>query len=337
MAWEYFTDWLEEGELITKDQRDELIDAFIERILATGHSVDEADIAEVKESHQPSDRVTATIGATTRKGFAMGEVLLHLGESYFQEDTEPTPLAYSPNTANVLRKAAIDLGLTENEYDLIDPSLRNATSTNTAGTAIITNSRIPNHIHWNILRRAIQLFKWGRVTPSNKTASGDSGPRDSWEDAKSEFISSQTSFESWFGGLTAFVSGGLSTTPKFTARGRMTKHEFSLPSFVTYYDIGLKLTGVPSANVIRPVMARLGTLTLYFDSLIAESKFVKLSGFSSDGVLEIGMRGYSELDYLDDFKPIEEDSFKLAGVQDTSVAIHYSPHFTHPFEEIDPD
>lgn len=162
MAWQHFTDWLQPGELITKEQRNELLDAFKERVDATGFDIlDETALTTVKNSYAVSDKVMLD-GAIVKLGEAIRLVssgASRVTKGYSQVNSDGSVKNYgafysSSRTSEdyLLRQAAYALGLTTAAFDEIALYFTSTSSTYWKYS----------YLYWNILRKAIQMMKWVR-------------------------------------------------------------------------------------------------------------------------------------------------------------------------------
>lgn len=214
MAWTHFTDWLTAGQLPTKDMRDEILDAFVERLLALdgpAHpvTVDTSALADFKASRLPHQRITysAQIGdgleeePLDRTAAHMILELRYISRHYVRDpengywywtgeliDDQTTvddliQDAKTVESGNILWQAAQDLGYTQTEFeDLFAGS---------QGRYPIL--QLPSHHLWNLLRRTIMLMEWHRLGSTTGSSGWTNLP--SLQDRFSKSVSSEATWE----------------------------------------------------------------------------------------------------------------------------------------------
>lgn len=254
MAWTYFTSDLNPGDSITKNQRDELLDALVERQHACGPSAfafDASYLSEVKASPIITDKLLG---------------LLHSGSATVIPRRAPAYLRaaatkYAPSVGGTLYTAtsfltavAAELGISTGDLS----ALWNAT--------VVVNSAV----YWNSIRRGINLLQhckgaWKSTVTSNAKTNSET-TSEPWQDFATEVHGSAPS-----------ISEG--TFPQFLSSA----HKLAGPE--------RRLATLVSADALASsITERSGTLHLFVaathhaDGLPEQEGIVLLNSTDSDSV-----------------------------------------------------
>ncbi|MBA4136776.1 MAG: hypothetical protein C0518_05615 [Opitutus sp.] len=157
MAWEHFTDWLEPGQMITKAQRDELLDAIEERIKAIDGRWGWSDeMAAIKDSglatlrvHYEGWRGAAESGEESD----LLTVIFFLAEQHYIRGDDPSTNVEPWDSFGIFYAAAEDLGYIADAEDPDDQAVADK---------LIDSGDVyaPDQAKfWNIMRRAVQLLQ----------------------------------------------------------------------------------------------------------------------------------------------------------------------------------
>lgn len=346
MAWEHFTDWLEEGQVITREQRNELLDAFRERVeacslLVSSVSIDETDLDMVKESHQPADRVSMP-GSSYQK-VALGAAIIHISLHFHRVDEglgNYNTTLLSQN--NILRLAAFDLGLSESEYTALSPSLRNSTSATTGGGAGYSSPRQPSHHIWNILRRAIQRLNWLRCDNGNRVTFSKSGDwAFSWEAARDSCIAASEQQNFFAFGDDALMVSSITQWGEYRADVHRAEWPILTTDLVPYALFISFLSGGPGSTLpsdtTGPFAITIGAVSTVVHPPIGEYFTVMTDAVYEDtgaGLLDIRYLGYNDPQYLDAVTPpappLTGTLTKRAALRGSPRHVFMRPNWTHP-------
>lgn len=334
MAWTYFTTELSEGDYLTHDQRNELMDAYRERLEAAGELLsDETEFDTIKASRQVTDRIPSS---ERSQGQPMGASIGSLAaDHYHREDTGSSGSAFyvpfhrtSSNSGYILRWVAKNrLSLTDAKYEELAPTLH--------GSAI---ARQDNHHHWNILWWALKEMKWLDAELTDKelylrnSGTGDA----SWSDAKTNFLGNTESlFE---GGMRFNLTGNYDTSDEeYDISGDRSEATLSPPAHSVFssYEVGLEIsfnTGSeipPDNNPSVDVNPGDGVQEIEKTHNV---RIVKSVGLISGTSLSCKPRGYDDSGELENYKP---DTVSNLPSEDTnrvfagSISVFIRPNFTH--------
>lgn len=339
MAWSYFTSYLSDGDLITKDMRDELLDAFEERALMAGATVDPTDLATVQSSRQLTDRVSITVGVSTYSKIALGEALRRISPFYLNESDNYNLFSDDRASASyILRVAALDLGYTESEYKEAEVSL---TITTGSGSSNVYHIVRKNTVaHWNILRRAIQLLRWSVAdyTDTRFSKGADTLTHTTWADARDDALS-KSEVEGASGDY-AILQARLRTDGYYECNVQRWVISFSVPAWVTSYKFGARLTGTVSSEVVAAAKITDGVATHNFILTAPNDAMNVISDaiFTTTGATSVSIQhlGYNDSAALDVVEPTSVGTIESWLAVNLGPGFFLGPSFTHPYEEITP-
>lgn len=359
--WLHFTDWLTPEDTFTKAMRDELLDAFKERVQAVGWIINEDDFNTVKNSDSLSDRVTVTDtgSSTTYSRVPMGRVINRLTESrYVFVDVNGNPVpndfyATAPEAEkNIFRLAAYDLGMTEAQYNANLGSIANEPFIyfGLAETSYNNRFRPSSHWHWNILKRAIQKLRWANYTASLTTSYRRNISNNvNWDMAKLDFFAEPYNNVNYTG---VFILGR--NAGSLRIRGQKKDYTVTLPDlpiFTNEYPIVLPSTtsiggglgtGDNSDNSPLDDFAR-ATLSLTVDSLVEtltlSPSFIDTKYFingvaeGNSLLLKLKHKGIDTSSYLDAVRPPSsgDGGLKNSITVGNTMGVWARPNFTHPY------
>lgn len=198
MAWTHFTAPLADGELLTTAQRNELFDAFDQRVGAAAVSAYTTPsairncglITDLVEQSGSPVRLLEAINAISdryvRAEWAVGSGTIPVATSDFYFVPGAT------DSTNVLRQAADALSVSAGDL-----------------AALRSNPHFDSRLRWNIARKALQLLAFPRIfgvgDPAYYQKSGDSVV--DWATARDDFLGASEVGPSLFSGGIAISSG----------------------------------------------------------------------------------------------------------------------------------
>jgi hypothetical protein len=323
MAWTYFTGPLSPGDVITRDQRNELLDAFQERLQAAGNVGDglHADMSDVYGSAISTDRVKYSFRGMSQTA-ALWELLFDssfIVQFYDVSSTARTGYTYS----SLLAAVASALGVS-------DTHLTEALS-----------SRVESALRWNAIREGLRLLSIARRPLSldevaRYTKSGSSNAV--WATAKTNFFGA-TEGSSFLPQANVFASqssGGLYSISG--SRAVMSGTMPSLAIFASGYDVWTYLaTSTTNYPGSAAEIAFGGSAATWTPPVSGVAKTAEISGVTLTGsfALEFAPVGYSDSSDLDLYQPAAPGSANNRVLQLTyqgaaSDGLRIRPAFTHP-------
>lgn len=330
MAWTYFTSLLNPGENITKDQRNELYDAYEERLLAVAQPGDglHADMAAVRDSIIVTDRVKQVFGGTSSTQ-RMAYNLVNAGPLYGgYAATASAATAFTGATFRAAIGSVLGVSATVIQ--------------NTAAT-IVLDPPVSSALYWNIVRTAIQLLKYPRfafapVTESrqyelNATANA------TWAGAVASFYADGESSSSGAEAMMQGVQASSGATP-FDLRGWRGEVDFTVPNsavFTLGYDAWAFLIATVFGGAFPSHTVRVGLGSSVADVTVSGTGVFKtgvVTGETAVGArtLHVAMAGYTDSGYVNEFQPSGGGNIQGAWHRFTSglLAVITAPTFTHP-------
>jgi hypothetical protein len=350
MAWQYFTDWLEEGQIITLDQRNELLDAFKERVDALDTvraTIDGGELALVKDSHQQSDRITMfTQISGNLERIALAEGIRRLSRYYFIDGNLDQNYSITLNSNFfLLRMAALDLGYTTEQFADISGSLRNSSGVGGSGSNSYTIARYNNFRHWNIIRRAIQMLKWSDLS-EYFTFSGERKEGAffaDWEDAKTDFFDATPTAVTLFTelSLVSVLAVGGDYRIRNDTRGTF-ELLLNLPLSTIFdkYSVAFNPETSPShdnAATLRLDITGNDSVEWTVGSTTQVKSPVEVNEIEGrTNTLKVYWAAQED-DLLMDSEFFPNTNTRKSSISSLNNTWRIAPDFTHPFEEIDPD
>lgn len=340
MAWTHFTDWLEEGDILTYDQWKELIDAVEERMLATCSGMglagvstpgSETEMYALIASRIKTDKVRyIDLDGTTHRTRSMLFLLEQLGQAYaLAADDE---YFWTEETGGgAPAQAVADLSIDYDEfYDEIRPA--------------VEDKGLDHHIYWNVCRRAVQLlqFSFGKIqSPANvgKTLIGAST---TWTTARAAWLAASEG--AGFGSQYAYLEIE-DKEAGYDFHGYRTESIISVPDIAIFADydawvyLGLDRAGV-SSGPAQSLNAAFGSSSQTLSAIhtgapVRRIDFVTGSSEVGDLDCDFKLNAYDTSGQLDGYE--NGASFFVTDAVSESTpyrGIYLAPTFTHPYEDI---
>jgi hypothetical protein len=223
MAWTYFTDWLDEDAILTKDQRNELLDALQERLAGAGVAYefgpDQGDIAD-------SPLRTAKVqihntGPDTLSILRLDQVIDLIAAKYAESDTSMNPWS----AFNLWTAAADEFSLTYSDWAAIVSGVGRGRD---------------DHRYWNIVRRAVQFLsvRYCLLVPTGghtKSKDGFAPTASGWAAAEADYLAS-TEQTDVVGVTGAVISSSEPGGTTFAVEGRRTVATIDVPATAPFAD-----------------------------------------------------------------------------------------------------
>lgn len=354
MAWTYFTAALDGSTPITKAQRDELFDAFLERQSAAG--AQPADSFSIPTALRDSPIITdIIIRDSDSSKVRLLDAIFELSEFYF--DAEMTwfeflstadpffpPDIDIDDPSTVIGRAITSLGLSSSEFN----SIYDQADINTAS-------------RWNLIRKALQKLEYVGLEKVSGISESiiiqlvrDDNPAPppeylnipSWSDIKSEFASespSSTASTSGHTSLTSRVSetevSGVKTVFSRSISAIKSETVLKVPALDIFDSWEAKARGGQSTNPPnmdpRPsVLIELGSNTKD-DELLSDNVFFDLftvtDQITGNRTLSIELSAWETDSQLDLFEP--DDQLPSPGLYSSAAGVSEigaKPTWTHP-------
>lgn len=330
MAWEHFTDWLEPGQIITKAQRDELLDAIEERRAASATVLESASTqAAVVGSQLETGRVALHNTYPSPYFFAPIDDLLSTICTVYAQDESSKPQWTS---FNLWTAAAAEFGYTYSQWGVLK---------------IAAEKGLSSAAYWNILRKATQLLAVRTfsidATEDTKSTTGSAPTASGWSAAKTAYLAA-SELTNVVGHQGAIISSAEPGAANFVVQGTRTVATVNVPAitpFLNYSAWVFRSVYDPSyAGFIdfQPTQVnwRLGTTVFSETPVVTGDDFsdVKLvigTGLGERGTLNFEC--YHDAYFgsgLDAFSIVHSGNWKENKVSMGNLLVYAKPTFTHP-------
>lgn len=338
MAWTFFTDWLEPGQQITLEQRNELIDAFAERCNVAGaFAGNRFEFISSPEGDILSDKVVIYDAVESRiRQFRLWQAINRIAIRFFIGLSGRAQWGIS-GSVRPIYQACIDLGLADD-------------------SAITSSPPFNSALYWNVCRRAIQLLRYPVVGIFRTYLELKTGQGLSFQDALNNLVSQSYGNGAALDGKAESLGYWLNEGNGVTnfARAWRAYADCPIPPALTDFDLRVwvyiqRPVGIPislpkaseskytiwfrdfglSVSKETPEVTS-GTEYLTFD-FIGDEESKAFTGASGPLALEIEPTAAHDSTAWAG-KPASGVTEGAEAVADIAAAI---PDFTHPYEELE--
>lgn len=330
MAWEHYTDWLAAGDLISRDQLNELRAAVEERMLALcdentgwmGDSGTRTGMYALIDSPIVSSLTPYKLRGAENGGARMHELLLELAAEYAAD--ADSPLRWN---VSLLTTALDAFTITAEEW------------------GEIVGSRLNAAAYWNVCRKMTQLLSIAvaRLTTSGfaKSFTSVAEPPDEFPDARDGFLAA----EEEAAGVTDFCQFKFEYPPA-KASGKRAEHTLDVPTSDIFTAVNVWVWTYPVMSWAYRDSTEFVTATLEFDgdtasipdvSDVGEESSIKTAlgtalELSGSMVLAAQLDAYDTAAQIEAHYPNTTASVEtvLAMPDFDPLALFLEPTFTHP-------
>lgn len=332
MGWVHYTLPLSPGQLPTREQRNELVDAFIERVIVFPDAdLSSSNVAEIKASHSLDDRILVeglpSIGSSHR---TLMDALGRLSTNYnffaktgfsdgfdlnlsFNEETIFTETAYNNETSrNVLALSAKKLGLSFDEYRAVASTRGNKDRHNTPPFGVTEEERFQVMANYfNVIREALTMLVSPALVsgldPVTTTRRKSSVTESLWSDAVNDFVGNPTDGVI-LSGASSILATFSSASNKYTiSRGDTVERVHEIPNVVPFssgYD--WKLIAFRTGNVTDNILIDFESESEDVDFTSDPDELIEIDGdWDTTGTitLEFENKGTNNSTALDLYEP----------------------------------
>jgi hypothetical protein len=311
VAWTHFTTLLAPGDVLTKDQRDELLDALEERVIASGRSY-HADMVDVRASEIANRGIRLTDSL-----YEWDSVLLALAPNYFEDTSAATK--YTPTSFRAAIASALGGGLTGSDINSL----------------FTTGSGIPAAGFWNAIREGIRLLVAPELANSLVTTTGyrKNASAGTWAAASAAFLSATESVASLVPIIQASES---SFSTSYTVFGRRSRIAVDVPAascFSNGYEAWVFASQGTAIGAMPTITIRVKHSGSDHDVTPASGgaySRVTLAGLAATGsaalTLDVLARAYEDATELNTLQPALNSSWSRT----PGFIYAVKPTFTHP-------
>ena len=337
MAWTHFTDYLAGSGTATQAKMNELFDAFIERLLATGGdaAVDSGYLSDLKGRRVPTRTIEYRDSENVLRNEDLHLAINRVANKYNLNST--TIFGFFPfGNGSATRVAGNDLGYTDLQTDTI------------MATPVKTLAYL------DICRRALMLLRYVSLivdgfneNPARRESVTAAAA--GWSNAKTTYYATSETSDGDLNGA-SFRAGYEGTDYRLTGERR--EFDVMIPEIDPFdtYDLWAfvaaqneDLYSVSSSFVPDELRLTIGSST---GAIILTSPGFGIrgaigTGLGDKGALasELVCQAYDDDTFADDFEPELGEVFVFRGIifspaSDARQAIVAAPTFTHPFEAL---
>ena len=341
MAWTYFTASLAEGDILTKAMRDELYDAFLERVAAADMVGDYTVPTELRDCGLITDLVyDVGAGSTVRMATALNAIAPNFIRSEWLTPAAAFPDASLTSDLEYLAFSGSSVGV----KTLWEPAKNALGLTSQDVVDILAAPLLDIRQRWNLLREGIRNLSGVRFAFSGSASayvksgawkSGWSAARDDYL-ANSESPTSNTAaqifterLDSWglgsppAGSPPYYLVSGFRHAPGFVVPATSA---FALYALHGYRQAAGAVSGLTVENAVGVATGSASVVNTGTDSVLEQ---VVSTNLSSTGTLTLSSKlgAYDDSGELDLLQPPSAGSF---GAGTFYRALLGKPVFTHP-------
>lgn len=324
MAWAHFTALLEPGDVITIDQRNELLDALDERLAAGGKTGDgvHADMDAVRSSDIDTTKLKYTWLESTTTALRVFGVLEIIAPRFARTTDAPDAFTESTFRADIETVLGVGAGAVDAAWQ---------------------NYPLASALAWNAFREGLRLLKTARIPLGNTgwaSYNKTSGATfTTWAAAKTAYLADAEALSTGSSTNLTRVSGNYYLS-KWGVGAYRAKRNVAIPSGAvvdgagysawTFHKVNRDTSPVFAPAVV--VFALAGEEASY--SALTENERMKsavISGLTSTGTVEMRTEyaAWDDSVQLDDFDPGTGGN-KVSAFSYDGTELFFAPVFTHP-------